>query len=567
MTDRAYNLKVRQAVLKRMWDKADDATKEAVRVEREKENTARLLVPGNDVKTGLQRDPDDRQRSLNSLGPQLGKLFKDIYDLSGWSSLCILVGPNPANKENLSVKTFSFAHETAPSATFPNVYAGYEENYVTPLVEWCKGVYPKHLRGGKKAKTVPLDAEPETTSPPASQSAPQLPESPAHEDPENREDAGSLSCGGDSDDGMPEISSIGFGGLPSEQAHASSSAPLEIGTVPLIGLDRAQNLHSVGDHQPAVAFASIHVNQNATDPAVELNNPGSHPTDTQPGGPSEHIAAAFNRMGQVYQPPQKPNSDLPPIDDYVPLQSPRQESIAQPQIDPTLLTQSELGNALPAAVHQPHMMNFGTKGLPHTRGGGSGGRGGRGHGAARGRTGGHGGLAAGLTTMSRMSEAPPSEESMPRPGLAGTPSPMQPHVTVQAARGEHEGGHADMSATAHDPNQVTMPSRTARARVKALNDAWKAESERQNGNSSHNPQAKGKGKKTKSGLFNPDGNTPLVVLPPLEYPASGLASERPQRERRPPQRFDNSLPEKKKRAAKDAPEREGAAKNKRPRKK
>lgn len=62
MTERAYNLKVRQAVVKRMWDEADDATKEAVRIECEKGNTARLLVPGNDVKTGLQQDPDDRQR-------------------------------------------------------------------------------------------------------------------------------------------------------------------------------------------------------------------------------------------------------------------------------------------------------------------------------------------------------------------------------------------------------------------------------------------------------------------------------------------------------------------------
>lgn len=141
-----------------------------------------------------------------------------------------------------------------------------------------------------------------------------------------------------------------------------------------------------------------------------------------------------------------PNPELPTIDNYVSLPSSTHasmthESPAQPHIDPALLNQSELGDTLPAAVHHPHMMNFGTKGLPHTRGGGSGGRGGRGAGAAR------GGLAAGLTTISRMSEVPPSEESMPQPESAGAPSPMQPTVTVQAAQGDHEGGDAEMSAT------------------------------------------------------------------------------------------------------------------------
>lgn len=157
--------------------------------------------------------------------------------------------------------SFSFAHETAPSATFPNIYAGYKENYITPLVEWCKGVYrmfsalfsttgdyrlptsAKHLRGGKKAKTVPPDAGVEIVSPSASQSAPHSPGLPAeltitHEDPENREDAGSLSCGlGDSDDEMSEISSIGLRGLSPVQAHTSSPTPPEIETVSLVGPD------------------------------------------------------------------------------------------------------------------------------------------------------------------------------------------------------------------------------------------------------------------------------------------------------------------------------------------
>ncbi|KAG6819411.1 hypothetical protein H0H93_012108 [Arthromyces matolae] len=138
---RSLQMAAQREVVAKAWKAESQEVKEAVYAELEVEK-AEFLKNMDMSKEGLDRDPEQRQFIIGNLVSMLENVCDEVRRLTGWSTMIITGGPNPAMENVISTQTVSVGWTAHSDIGFPDLYPDFKRNIRDPYRAFLAQVYP-----------------------------------------------------------------------------------------------------------------------------------------------------------------------------------------------------------------------------------------------------------------------------------------------------------------------------------------------------------------------------------------------------------------------------------------
>ncbi|KAG6822695.1 hypothetical protein H0H92_012918, partial [Tricholoma furcatifolium] len=106
-------------------------------------------------KEALEREPEKRKAFIAGLVNMIELTCEEIYRLSGWSTVVMTGGPNPAAKQ-ITVQTICYGETVETRESFMNFYAGHKTKVHEPFLNWLYNIYPDYSPDNDQTLTLPL---------------------------------------------------------------------------------------------------------------------------------------------------------------------------------------------------------------------------------------------------------------------------------------------------------------------------------------------------------------------------------------------------------------------------
>ncbi|KAG6808499.1 hypothetical protein H0H92_003955, partial [Tricholoma furcatifolium] len=156
--------------------KSESAETQALVLEAIAKERAELSAMLSVEKEALEREPEKRKAFIAGLVNMIELTCEEIYRLSGWSTVVMTGGPNPAAKQ-ITVQTWvdvliifilvdlgllisiCYGETVETRESFMNFYAGHKTNVHEPFLNWLYHIYPDYSPDNDEAVILPLSAE------------------------------------------------------------------------------------------------------------------------------------------------------------------------------------------------------------------------------------------------------------------------------------------------------------------------------------------------------------------------------------------------------------------------
>ncbi|KAG6808803.1 hypothetical protein H0H92_002845 [Tricholoma furcatifolium] len=123
--------------------KSESAETQALVLEAIAKERAELSAMLSMEKEALEREPEKRKAFIAGLVNMIELTCEEIYRLSGWSTVVMMGGPNPAAKQ-ITVQTICYGETVESRQSFMNFHAEHKTNVHEPFLNWLYHVYLDH---------------------------------------------------------------------------------------------------------------------------------------------------------------------------------------------------------------------------------------------------------------------------------------------------------------------------------------------------------------------------------------------------------------------------------------
>ncbi|KAF8182537.1 hypothetical protein BJ912DRAFT_928565 [Pholiota molesta] len=145
--DKAALMAKRRAVRKACWESETEAVKEEVRAAMKLEKEQQEARGAMEVSLGIEkRSPMQIQEALDQLKPVLYGLCQEVYNLTGWTLVCLAGGPMPDESGQLVVSSVNTASDESKH-TFISANSDFWYDTVgNGFADWLEKAYPEEVR-------------------------------------------------------------------------------------------------------------------------------------------------------------------------------------------------------------------------------------------------------------------------------------------------------------------------------------------------------------------------------------------------------------------------------------